>query len=271
MKIIRQITDLNKAIKKSKEIGFVPTMGGLHGGHESLIKSSKKKCKKTLVSIFVNPAQFNKVQDYRKYPRNINKDLKLLKRLEVDFVFIPSVSEIFKNQKLKNFKLNNSQKVLCAKYRKGHFEGVLNIMNRFITLILPKYVFMGEKDFQQLYLIKFFLQKKYKTNIISCKTIREKNMIALSTRNYLLNIENLKKAGFIAQELSRYKIKINKNRNKYRSIIEDFKKQCTKKYGIKIEYLEARNIGKLTKNIIGKKFKLFIAYYINKVRLIDNF
>ena len=81
----------------------------------------------------------------------------------------------------------------------------------------------------------------------------------------------IQKAGFIAQELSRYKIKINKNRNKYRSIIEDFKKQCTKKYGIKIEYLEARNIGKLTKNIIGKKFKLFIAYYINKVRLIDNF
>ncbi|MDA9604715.1 pantoate--beta-alanine ligase, partial [Candidatus Pelagibacter sp.] len=106
MKLIRQINDLNKAIKDNKDLGFIPTMGGLHKGHESLINLSKKKCKKTLVSIFVNPKQFNKVSDYKSYPINVNADLKILKRLNVDIVFLPTINQIYKDKRFPNFRLN---------------------------------------------------------------------------------------------------------------------------------------------------------------------
>ena len=271
MKLIRHITDLNKATRNIKKLGFIPTMGGLHAGHESLISISKKRCKKTLVSIFVNPKQFNNVNDYKLYPRNLIKDLKILKKLKTDFVFLPSINEIYKKNDISKFKLKKSDKVLCAKFRNGHFEGVLDIMNRFIKLILPKYVFMGEKDFQQLFLIKKFLEKKYKTRIILCKTIRDKNKIALSSRNFLLNLKNLKKAGFIAKTLINLKLKINKDKQNSDYYINNVKKELVKKYKIRIEYLEIRNLINLKTSIQNKKYKIFIAYYFNKIRLIDNF
>ena len=271
MKLIREINDLNKAIKGNRELGFVPTMGGLHKGHESLVKISKKKCKKTLVSIFVNPKQFNSINDYKSYPKNLNKDLKILKKLKVDYVFLPSVNQIYKNEKLIKFKLKESEKILCAKYRKGHFEGVLDIMNRFINIIIPKYVFMGEKDFQQYFLVREFLEQTYKTKIILCNTIRDNNMVALSSRNYLLDKNNLNVAGIIAKQLISLKTKINQNKKKNTYLIKNIKKDLTKKFNIKIEYLDARNTINLKSNIIYKKFKLFIAYYIRNVRLIDNF
>ena len=271
MKLIRQINDLNKAIKDNYELGFVPTMGGLHKGHESLVKISKKKCKKTLVSIFVNPKQFNNINDYKKYPRNINKDLKILKKLKVDFVYLPSVNQVYKGQKLTKFKLKESQKILCAKHRKGHFEGVLKVMNRFINIILPKYIFMGEKDFQQLYLVRKFLEKNYETKIISCNTIRDNNKVALSSRNYLLSKYNLNIAGLIAKQLFRLKSRINRNKRKSNYLIKNIKKELTEKFNIKIEYLEARNVINLKSNISKNKFKLFVAYHIENIRLIDNF
>ena len=271
MKLVRQIIDLNKAIKNNYELGFVPTMGGLHEGHISLIKQSKKKCKQTLVSIFVNPKQFNSNRDYKSYPRNINKDLKILQKLKVDFVFLPNGNEIYKEKKIPKFKLNREQKILCAKYRKGHFEGVLDIMDRFIKLILPKFIFMGEKDFQQTFLIKENFEKKYKTKIVTCKTIRDLNNIALSTRNFLLKNDEIKIAGLIVKKLILLKSKINRNRSISKSLINNFKKEIKKEVDIKIEYLEARNIIDLKSNIMHKKFKLFVAYYIDNIRLIDNF
>ena len=271
MKLVRQIIDLNKAIKDSQELGFVPTMGGLHEGHISLIKQSKKKCKQTLVSIFVNPKQFNSNRDYKSYPRNINKDLKILQKLKVDFVFLPNGNEIYKEKKIPKFKLNREQKILCAKYRKGHFEGVLDIMDRFIKLILPKFIFMGEKDFQQTFLIRKNFEQKYKTKIVTCKTIRDLNNIALSTRNFLLKNDEIKIAGLIVKKLILLKSKINRNRSISKSLINNFKKEIKKEVDIKIEYLEARNIINLKSNIMHKKFKLFVAYYIDNIRLIDNF
>jgi pantoate--beta-alanine ligase len=271
MKLIRQINDLNKAIRYNHELGFVPTMGGLHKGHESLIKISKKKCKKTLVSIFINPKQFNNNLDFKKYPRNINRDLKILKKLKVDFVFLPTVSLIYKKKKSEKFKLKKSQKILCAKLRKGHFEGVLDVMNRFIGLILPKYVFMGEKDFQQFFLVKNFIEKKYKTKIHQCKTIRDINKVALSSRNFLLHKDKLKHASIISKKMIKLKRKINRNKGKANNLIKNFKEEILKKINFKIEYLEVRNSINLGKNIQNKNFKLFIAYYLDKVRLIDNF
>ncbi|MDA8569552.1 pantoate--beta-alanine ligase [Candidatus Pelagibacter sp.] len=271
MKLIRRINDLNKAIKSKNELGFVPTMGGLHKGHESLIKISKKKCKFTIVSIFINPKQFNNKNDFRKYPRNLNKDIIILKKLKVDFVYLPSVNEIYKDHTFSKFKLRKSQQILCAKHRKGHFEGVLDIMNRLTKTILPKYIFMGEKDFQQLFLVKKILEKNYKVKIISCKTIRNVNKVALSTRNFLLKNSSIIKAGFIAKKLINLKSRIIKDKKNSQQLLNDTKIDLVKNFDIKIEYLETRNTTNLSLNIINKNFKIFIAYYIDNVRLIDNF
>jgi len=270
MKLIRQITDLNKAINKENDLGFVPTMGSLHKGHEALIKTSKNKCQKTLVTIFINPSQFNNKKDYKTYPRNLNRDLKILQKLKVDYVYLPTVGQIF-NEKLPKILLKRSQKILCAKYRKGHFEGVLDVLNRFVKLISPKSIFMGEKDYQQFFLVKDFIEKNYKTKVYLCKTVRDSSMVALSSRNNLLDKTNLNTLGLITKKLLRLKKTINQNKYKSKKLIYDIKVYLTKKYKVKIEYLECRNKLDLAINVQNKPFKLFVAYYLNKVRLIDNF
>ena len=270
MKLIRQITDLNKAISNHKELGFVPTMGSLHKGHASLINSSKKKNKKTLVSIFVNPTQFDNVNDFKTYPQNLNKDIKLLIRLKVDFLYLPTVSQIYADKKYNLTKLNKSQKILCAKFRKGHFEGVLDVLNRLTSIIKPKNIFMGEKDYQQFFLVRKFIESKYKTKVIACKTTRDTNKVALSSRNSLLDLESFKKAGMITLELIKLK-KIIKKDIKNKKLINKIKTDLTKKFKIKVEYMECRNIINLNTNLKNKPFKLFVAYYLKGIRLIDNF
>ena len=270
MKLIRQIADLNKAINKEKELGFVPTMGSLHKGHASLVNISKKKCKKTLVSIFVNPTQFNNKNDFKTYPRNLKKDIKFLKKLKVDYLYIPSVDQIYNNKQTNKIILNKSQRILCAKFRKGHFEGVLDVLNRFTNLIRPKKIFMGEKDFQQFFLVRNFIEKKYKTKVYSCRTIRDINKVALSSRNSLLNKQNYTNAGMIAIQLINLK-KLIKNNVRYKNLIKKITSSLVKEFNIKIEYLECRNLFNLSANFNNKPFKLFVAYYLNGVRLIDNF
>jgi pantoate--beta-alanine ligase len=271
MKLIKHITDLNKAVNEEKELGFVPTMGNLHNGHESLIKISKKKCKKTIVSIFINPTQFNNIKDYKTYPKNLSKDIRILKRLKVDYVYLPNVSQIYKGIKTSKISLKKSEKILCAKFRKGHFEGVLDILNRFVKLISPKIIFMGEKDYQQFFLVKKFIEKKYKSRVYLSKTIRNSKKVALSSRNCLLSPANLKKAELITNKLFNLKYSINKNKNKSNNLIIKIKKELVERFNIKIDYLECRNLINLNANINNKPFKLFVAYYLNSVRLIDNF
>ena len=271
MKLIKHITDLNKAVKSIKGLGFVPTMGSLHRGHESLIKVSQKKCKKTIVSIFVNPTQFNNKEDYKTYPRSLNNDLKILKKLKVDYVYLPTIAQIYKDKKTSKILLKKSDKILCARFRKGHFEGVLKVLNCFVSLISPKIIFMGEKDYQQYFLVKRFIEKKYKSKVSSSITIRDSNKVALSSRNRLLNQTNLKDAGLIANQLSYFKKSINKNKNKSNSLVKIFKKELVKKFDIEIEYLECRNLINLSTNLHKKPFKLFVSYFLNKVRMIDNF
>ena len=270
MKLIKLKTDLIKAIEFDKRLGFVPTMGSLHEGHKALIKTSQKKCKKTLVSIFINPTQFNNKKDYKTYPKNLKKDLNYLKKLNVDYVYLPTIKQIYW-KKNDGIKLNKSQNILCAKFRKGHFEGVLNVLDRFIELISPQKMFMGEKDFQQFFLVKNYIENKYNTEVHVCKTVRAKNKLALSSRNSLLNNKSFIESGIITKKLLKLKNKINRNKKNYKKLMFDLKKELSKNFDIKIEYLECRNIHNLSAIILSKPFKLFVAYYINNIRLIDNF
>lgn len=270
MKIIRSIKELKKTIPNITNLGFVPTMGGIHNGHLSLFDKSINKCNKTLASIYINPTQFNNKKDFLKYPTNINKDLKILKKLKIDFVFIPKTYEIYKKKRSKKLKIHSKKNVLCGKFRKGHFDGVIDVIDRFLNLINPNYMFLGEKDFQQLFLIKNYVKKKFRVKIVPCKTIRDKNYIALSSRNYLLSKKDLSIASQIAKKLKLFKIKLRSNHN-YKKKINYIKKYLIDNYKIKLDYLELRNEKDLTIFKKNKKFRLFVAYHINNVRLIDNF
>ena len=269
MKIILDSSKLKKELKNNHNWGFVPTMGGIHKGHKYLITRSKKECNKTLISIFVNPTQFDNKNDLKNYPRDIMKDLSVLRKLKVDYVFIPKIKDIYNLKRKKKIRLNKTDIVLCAKYRKGHFEGVLDVMDRFTKLVLPSKIFMGEKDYQQYYLVKKFFKYKYKVKIIKCKTIRSKDKIALSSRNLLLNKKDILVAGKIIKELFTFK-KIILKTDMINQYLKSKKHDLIKKYKIKIEYLELRNIKDLTKSNTFKNSKIFIVYYINKIRLIDN-
>ena len=270
MKIILNNHDLSKTLGPFNDIGFVPTMGGIHEGHISLIKRSIKSNKKTIVSIFVNPKQFNNVKDFNSYPANIKKDLTILKKIKkLDFVYIPAFKHVYENKKVSEIRIEKKYKVLCAKFRKGHFEGVLDVMNRLTKIVNPNKIFMGEKDFQQLFLVKKNLEKKYKCKIISCKTIRDKKRLALSSRNLLLTNKELGYAQKIAENLTFFKKRIKKKNIK--DLLSKKKKELKKLYKIKIDYLELRSKKNLKISNSIKNSKIFIAYYINKVRLIDNF
>ena len=269
MIIFKSINKLVKEVNFKAGVGFVPTMGSLHKGHISLIKKSQKKCQKTIVSIFVNPSQFNKINDYKKYPRSLKKDLLILKKLRIDYVLIPSIKDIFKNKKMMKIRINRKYKILCAKFRPGHFEGVLGVINQFLKKIKAKYMFLGEKDFQQFFLINNFIKKKFKTKVITCRTVRNRNYLAYSSRNILLKPNQIELASNVAKILLKYKSSIKKdfkNKNKISSIIKNFSKM-----NIKIQYLEIKNKKNLSSNFNKNNFKIFVAFFINGVRLIDNF
>jgi len=271
MIILLNNQSLNRKIRPFNDIGFIPTMGGIHKGHISLIERSKKVCDKTIVSIFVNPKQFNNKKDFKTYPANIKKDLSTLKKIKgIDFIFIPSFKDIYETKRKSKIKIAERDKILCAKFRKGHFEGVLDVMDRLTNLIRPKKIFMGKKDFQQLFLVKNFIEKTYITKVIGCKTIRNKNKLALSSRNLLLNKDDLDLAGKITKTffLLKKNIKIKRNINKY---LSKTKNNIQKTFNIKIEYLELRNEKNLTLSDKSNESKIFVSYYLKGIRLIDNF
>ena len=264
MKIFKNRNKLQKEISDINNISFVPTMGGLHKGHISLIKKSKKYSKTNLVSIFVNPKQFNDKKDFLRYPRNLKKDLIILKKLNVNYVYLPTYKDIFGFKTSNKIYLDKFSKKLCGKFRKGHFKGVINVVNRFLEITKPKYLFLGEKDFQQLVVISKHISKnKIGTKIINGKTIRESNGIACSTRNRILTKRQVQIASNIHKILKKHKSLAIKN-------IRLLRKKCLEAGINKIDYIEAYNTKTLTKPKSGNKYRIFIAFYLGKTRLIDN-
>ena len=271
MKILLNSRTLIKTLRPFDDIGFVPTMGGIHEGHISLIKRSIKYSNKTIVSIFVNPKQFNNKKDFRSYPSNIKKDLMLLKRIpKIDYIYIPKFRDIYTNKAKPKISIKKSDKILCAKFRKGHFEGVLDVMDRLTNLIKPNKIFMGKKDYQQLFLVKNYIEKKYKTKIIGCKTIRNKNKLALSSRNFLFKKDDLEQLEIISKKFLNLRKNIINQKN-IKKFLWQSKKDIEKLFKIKIEYLENRNVKNLKISNKHRGSKIFLSYYFKDIRLIDNF
>ena len=270
MKIFRNKNNLNKEISGLKNLGFVPTMGALHNGHISLIRKAQKESKQVLVSIYVNPKQFDSKKDFNKYPKNYSKDIIVLTKKKINYLYLPSNKDIYSFKTKIPIYLNKFSKKLCGKSRPNHFKAVVNVVNRFLEIIKPKSIYLGVKDLQQLSIIKMHITKrKIKTNIIECPTIRKENGLALSSRNTKLKKHQIIKAGKIYFYLKKNKRLILKSiLNKDKLVIIDKLMQLG---ADKIDYIECLSLGKLEycKNE-KNKFNIFIAYYIGEVRLIDN-
>ena len=269
MKVIKNRKKTRRILKGYKSLSFIPTMGSLHNGHISLIKKAKKKRNKVIVSIFVNPKQFQNNKDYKSYPRSLNKDLNILKRQKVDFVFLPSVKDIYSYKTKNKIYLDKFSKNLCGKHRPGHFKGVIDVVNRLVEIIEPKKIYLGKKDYQQLILIKkHFVKNNIKIKIIECNTQRDSFGLAESSRNKSLNDDQLSIARQVSKILKKNKMIIKHN---FRNYSLNYLKNQIISLGLnKIEYLKLLNLKTLKYPKINEKFNIFIAYYLGKTRLIDN-
>ena len=270
MLIVKQLQELNEALasETKRSIGFVPTMGFLHDGHRSLINASKKKADFTVVSIFINPTQFNNPADLENYPVSLKKDLIILEKDEVDLVFCPDFDTLYNNEKPVEIKLGTLGSVLEAKKRKGHFHGVIRVVNLFFKLINPNYAFFGEKDYQQYLIINQFTKVAFpQIEIIMCPTYREQSGLAMSSRNSRLSSEDFDKSIEIYRVLTFCKKNFNFSNR------EDLEKICLKKLSVfsDPEYFEIRHSNDLLNN--GGKlqsWRAFAATNLGGIRLIDN-
>lgn len=205
MKVVSTITDLNTAKAEFGEglkVGLVPTMGALHNGHASLVKRSVKENDITVVSVFVNPTQFNDKNDLKNYPRTLDADCKLLESVGADIVFAPSVEEMYPVEDTRVFDFSPLDKVMEGKYRPGHFNGVAQIVSKLFEIVKPTRAYFGEKDFQQLAIIRELVrQERYNIEIKACPIVREADGLALSSRNTLLSDDERQHALCISKTL----------------------------------------------------------------------
>jgi pantoate--beta-alanine ligase len=206
MKVCNTVASVRQIILEQKDkgqsIGFIPTMGALHNGHLSLVEQAGSECSFVVVSIFVNPTQFNDKEDLARYPRNLEKDLELLSNVKCDLVFAPSVEEVYPEPDTRIFDFGNLDKVMEGAHRPGHFNGVGQVVSRLFKIVTPDKAFFGQKDFQQLAIIKnLVIQLDLDIEIVPCPIIREKDGLAMSSRNMLLDEEQRKNAPLISKTL----------------------------------------------------------------------
>lgn len=267
---IKQITD--KLISENKKIGFVPTMGALHNGHVSLLKKCNEQNDVSIVSIFVNPTQFNNVQDFLKYPKNEESDLKKLQQNSCNLAFIPDVKEIYPTEINIKYELGFLETIMEGKFRPGHFQGVANVVSILFDLVKPNNAYFGLKDFQQLAVIKKLVEiKKLNINIFGCPIVRENNGLAMSSRNLRLTEIQKENASVIYKTLCKfYEYAFIDKINEF---IEWGTKNIDSTFEFKTEYIEVvdtNTLEKISSKNNHKNLTCCIAAYCNDVRLIDN-
>jgi len=278
MLIFKRVQDLQSHIEKckssGKSIGFVPTMGALHQGHLSLILRSKRSTEVTVCSIFVNPTQFNDKEDLKKYPRTTESDIRLLSSVECDILFIPEVDEVYPPGLSTELKLNFSEmaSVMEGEFRPGHFDGMAQVVNRLLDIVLPDELFMGQKDFQQMSIVRSMLmQLNRPIKLVSCPIIREDHGLAMSSRNRRLSEQVRSKAKIIFETLTWLKSLINNNAD-----TASLKKEAMLRLSedpFKAEYVEICDGNTLQPIESIDKHEFIVcclAVWVENVRLIDN-
>lgn len=278
MQIFKEKAALKRAIlslkQEGKSIGFVPTMGALHQGHLSLVQHAAAASDTVVVSIFINPTQFDNPQDLNNYPRTIDSDISLLKSLERNLlIFIPNASELYgKDVKAEHFAFDGLEYEMEGKYRSGHFDGVGTVVKKLFEIVNPDKAFFGEKDYQQLQIIRKLTEKSgLSVEIIGCPIDREENGLARSSRNERLSPELRNEAAFIYATLLSVRGKFG---TESATQINDWVKSEFKKHpALRLEYFEIADIDSLKttkEKESGRLYRAFIAAYAGEIRLIDN-
>ena len=275
MEIFKTKTELTtylNSINSEKSVGFTPTMGALHSGHLQLIKSSKIECDITICSIFVNPTQFNNSDDFKKYPKKLKGDLEKLKNVNCDIVYTPTINDLYaKGMKVKEFNFGSLAESMEGEYRPGHFNGMATIVEKFFNIINPTKAFFGQKDLQQLQIVKALVKQMHcDIEIIGIPTIRERSGLAKSSRNSLLS-ENAKTEALLISKCLNF---CSQNKNLGISELQKHIKYAFKKSrNLKLEYAAFVSLNKM-KEIkeweAENQSAVCIAAYIDSVRLIDN-
>jgi pantoate--beta-alanine ligase len=277
MLVFNTKTELTAFLKsqnsENESIGFVPTMGALHSGHLSLIQNSLKNNYITVVSIFVNPTQFNNNEDLKKYPRTLEADIKKIKTVDDKIIiYAPTVEDIYDNKiESASFNFDGLEYQMEGKHRPGHFDGVGTIVKKLFDIVQPNHAYFGKKDFQQLQIIKKMTEKeKLPVKIIGCEILREENGLAMSSRNERLSKESREKASLIFKFLKEVKTLFKKKS------AQEILKFATKKFktinDFELEYFEICDEEKLLpclRKNKTKNYRAFIAVYVEGVRLID--
>ena len=272
MMIAKTKSDLKKELNKlnGKTIGLVPTMGALHSGHISLIEKAKAENDFVVVSIFVNPKQFNDPTDLEKYPSDLKGDLEKIEGI-ADLAFCPKISDVYPDDyKDIHFDLQHLEDVMEGKFRQGHFQGVCNIVYILLDLVQPSKAYFGVKDYQQLAIIKHISKQYFPSiEIVPCEIVRESNGLAKSSRNLNLSESDFEKASFIYKTLNEAKNLIQENKSIDQ--VKEIVKSQFQKENIELEYFEISDPETLLPvNSRIPKSRGFIAAYIGNVRLIDN-
>ena len=275
--LVKEIKELRTLIKSWKRegftVGFVPTMGALHEGHESLIKKAVAENDKVVVSVFVNPTQFGPNEDYDSYPRDINKDLALCLNAGAALVFNPEPSEMYFDNKSTSVSVSNLTSVLCGAKRPGHFDGVCLVVSKLLNIVTPDKSYFGEKDAQQVAVLRRMVRDlNLDVEIVACPIIREEDGLAKSSRNTYLSKDERKAALVLSKSLELAKDSLKNGERNAIKLKEVIKAELSKEPLAKIDYVEIVDSDSLeTVELIEKSVLIPIAVYIGKTRLIDNF
>ncbi|HXB90834.1 MAG TPA: pantoate--beta-alanine ligase [Puia sp.] len=261
---------LDQRRQEGRSIGFVPTMGALHEGHISLIDISKRATSDTVCSIFVNPTQFNDPKDFRKYPVTIEKDIRLLETAGTDALFLPEVGELYTGgiTGLERYDLGSLENILEGKYRPGHFQGVCQVMRRLLDIVLPDHLFMGQKDYQQCMVVRRLLELMGSAaQLHPSPIIREKDGLAMSSRNLRLSVSERAKAPAIYRALTLLKEGWSKSASLPELLVQA--REILQQSDFRIDYIEAADPVTLLPVTDGAAIAL-IAAFMGEIRLIDN-
>ncbi len=277
MKIIRTVSDMQEfslnCKRNSQTIGFVPTMGYLHEGHLSLIRLARERSNIVVVSIFVNPLQFGKGEDFDKYPRNLDRDAELLRKEGVDILFYPSVDEMYPEGKiLTEVYVNKISEILCGKYREGHFKGVTTVVSKLFNIVMPDIAVFGKKDRQQLFIIKKMVNDlNFNIEIIEGEIIREKDGLAMSSRNSYLSDEERESALMIYKGLKNSVDTLKKTKDVGKTK-KEFIKYVESSSLNSVQYIEVVDSKdfSIVEEVDKGLYYILTAVFVGSTRLIDN-
>jgi pantoate--beta-alanine ligase len=276
MRIITKAKEMHDAVREEKSlgksIGFVPTMGFLHEGHLSLVRESVQEADVTVVSIYVNPAQFGPKEDLEEYPRDINRDTEILEAEGVDYIFSPDNEEIYPEGYKTYVEVHDLQDTLCGRSRPGHFRGVCTVVLKLFNIVKPDFAYFGQKDAQQAIILKRMVQDlNLEVELEVLPIVREEDGLALSSRNIYLDQEERKAARVLSQSLEEAREMVKNGEQDSGKVISRMKEMITQEPRTKIDYVrivDLENLNPVAK--IENEVLAALAVFIGKVRLIDN-